>query len=118
MKDLKPVIEYDILSTLDIRIGLIINVFEIEKTDKLYKLEVKFNDTVLTVVSGIRKMFTPEQLIGKKVPFVVNLEPRIIKGIESQAMIVIAESDKDEEDQEAPCFHIINTDAPSDSILF
>jgi methionyl-tRNA synthetase len=111
MKDLKPYINYDLLASLDVRIGLIINTVEVEKSDKLYKLDVKFDDIILTVVSAIRESFKPEDLNGKKMPFILNLEPRVIRGIKSEAMILMAESSEKE-------LFSLTCNSPSDASIF
>ncbi|WP_414646566.1 hypothetical protein [Deinococcus geothermalis] len=65
----------------------------VEKADKLLKLTVKMGDQTRTVVSGIRKWFAPEDLVGRKVILVANLKPARLRGIESQGMILAAEDD-------------------------
>lgn len=87
---------------LDIRIGEILSVEKVENSDNLLRLEVDFGEkdpkTNLPagrqVVSGIAKWFRTEELKGKKLPFIVNLEPRKFKGIESQGMLIAVESDE------------------------
>lgn len=88
-------INYDDFKKVEITIGEIKSVDEIEKSDKLLLLAVDFGeDTPRTVVSGIKKYFEdPQSLISKKVGFVTNLEPRPIMGYESQGMILAANSD-------------------------
>jgi methionine--tRNA ligase beta chain len=81
-------IAFDEFQKLRIRIGLIIEAEKIEGTDKLLKLKVDFGDEKRQIVSGIAQFYVPEKLIGKQFPFVTNLEPRIIRGIESQGMIL------------------------------
>lgn len=73
---------------LRIRIGLIVKAERVEGTDRLLKLQVDFCDEKRQIVSGIAEFYTPEKLIGKQFPFVVNLEPRVIRGVESQGMIL------------------------------
>jgi len=65
----------------------------VEKADKLLKLTVKLGDETRTVVSGIRKWYEPEALVGRKVVLVANLKPAKLRGIESQGMILAAEDD-------------------------
>ena len=82
-------VSFEDWSKLDLRVGLIKNVEEIEGKDKLYKLTVDFGEEERTVVSGIKPDYPDkEELQGKKVIFVYNLDPREIVGIESQAMIL------------------------------
>lgn len=79
---------------LDIRIGEILSVEKVENSDNLLKLEVDFGEFKRQIVSGIAKWFSPEELKGKKLPFIVNLEPRKFKGVESQGMLVAVNSDE------------------------
>ena len=65
---------------------------KIEKTDKLLKLTVDTGIDVRTVVSGIAEHFKSEELIGQKVSILLNLAPRKIRGVESQGMILMAET--------------------------
>ncbi|MBT7241482.1 MAG: methionine--tRNA ligase subunit beta [Candidatus Diapherotrites archaeon] len=82
-------VSFEDWSKLDLRVGLIESVEEIEGKDKLYKLVVNFEEEMRTVVSGIKPDYpNKEEIEGKKVVFVYNLDPREIVGIESQAMIL------------------------------
>jgi len=82
------------LSAIELRIGLIEQVEEIEKSDRLYKLTVSFGDLgKKTICSGIKKFFTPDQLQGKKVLFAYNLPPRELMGISSEGMIMVAKNE-------------------------
>ena len=66
-----------------------------EKADKLLKLTVKVGEEERTVVSGIAKYYTPEEMVGKRVVLVCNLKPRNMRGIISEGMILCAsEGDK------------------------
>jgi methionyl-tRNA synthetase len=87
----KEAISYEQFSTMDIRIGTILEAEKVPKTQKLMKLLIDTGIDKRTVVSGIAEFFEPEKLIGKQVSILVNLEPRKIKGIESQGMILMAE---------------------------
>ena len=79
---------------MDIRVGTILEAEKVAKTKKLLKLKIDTGIDQRTVVSGIAEFFEPEAIIGKQVSILVNLEPREIKGILSQGMILMAE-DKD-----------------------
>jgi methionine--tRNA ligase beta chain len=92
-------ITFEDFKKLDIRIGKILSAERIENSDKLLKLQVDFGPSslcssgqanILQIVSGIAEFYLPETLIGKEFPFVVNLEPRILRGVESQGMIMAA----------------------------
>ncbi len=81
-------ITFEDFAKLEIRVGKILSAERIEGTDKLLKLEVDFSDFRRQIVSGIAQFYKPEQLVGKQFPFVINLEPRVIRGVESQGMIL------------------------------
>lgn len=84
-------ITFDDFSKIEIKIGKVINAEKVPETDKLLKLEVDFGeDENRTIVSGIAHAITSDEIIGKEMPFVVNLEPRTIKGVESNGMIMVA----------------------------
>lgn len=88
--ELKPQINYDDFAKLDIAIGTITHVEVVEGADKLLKLMVDVGEEKpRQIVSGIREYFTDIQsLVGKQCPFLINLEPRTIRGFESQGMIL------------------------------
>ncbi len=87
----KDAISYDDFSKMDIRIGKVLEAERVPKTQKLMKLKVDTGIDTRTLVSGIAEHFTPEQVVGRQVSILVNLEPRSIKGIESHGMILMAE---------------------------
>ncbi len=80
---------------IHLTIGTIEQCEIIEQSDKLYKLQVNFGPIgKRQVLSGIRKHFTPEDLIGKQAVFVTNLKPRTMMGLESQGMLLTAETEE------------------------
>lgn len=84
-------ISYEDFSKLDIRIGTILAVEPVPDTDKLLKCIIDFGELgQRTIVSGIAQFRTPEQLVGKQCPYIVNLEPRMLRGVESQGMLLAA----------------------------
>jgi methionyl-tRNA synthetase len=87
----KPNIAFDDFSKLDIRLGTITEAEKVPKADKLLKLTVDTGLDVRTIVSGIAEYYTPEEVVGKTVSVLLNLEPRKIRGVESQGMILMAE---------------------------
>lgn len=87
----KDNVSFDDFSKMDIRVGTILEAEKVAKTTKLMKLLVDTGIDKRTIVSGIAEHFAPEDVIGKQVSVLVNLEPRKIKGIESQGMILLAE---------------------------
>ena len=84
-------ITYDDFVKMDIRVGTILEAERVPKTDKLLKLKIDTGIDQRTVISGIAIDHKPEDIIGKQVSILVNLEPRKIRGIESQGMILMAE---------------------------
>lgn len=90
---LKPQIEFDDFSKLDLRIGTILSAEKVEKTDKLMKLEIDLGFEKRIIVSGIAQHFRPEDIVGTQVTVVANLAPRKMRGIESKGMILMAETE-------------------------
>lgn len=89
-------ISIDDFKKVEIRIGTVLSIEKVPGTDKLLKLSVDLGEEVpRQIVSGIAEYVTPEEMIGLQFPFVVNLEPRILRGIESQGMILALGGDKD-----------------------
>jgi methionyl-tRNA synthetase len=89
----KEEIEYDDFSKLEFRIVKILEAEKIEKSNKLIKLKISIGGEERTAVAGISQSYEPEGLIGKKVAMLINLKPRKVMGVESQAMILSAEDD-------------------------
>ncbi len=87
-------ISIDEFARIDLRVAQVIAAEAVAKADKLLKLTVKLGEEERTVVSGIRKWFEPEALVGRKVILVANLKPAKLRGIESQGMILAAEDDQ------------------------
>ena len=87
----KEEINFDDFTKLDIRVATILEAEKVPKTKKLMKLIVDTGLDKRTVVSGIAEFFEAENLVGQKVSILLNLEPRKIKGIESQGMILLSE---------------------------
>ena len=84
-------IEFDQFMKLDIRVGKVVECAKVPKADKLLQFKIDDGMGGRTIVSGIAKHYSPEDLIGQEVCFVANLAPRKLKGIESQGMILSAE---------------------------
>ena len=93
--ELSPVkenISFDEFSALDLRTGTVIAAEKIKKTKKLLHLKVDLGIEIRTIVSGIAESYSPEEMIGKKVTVLANLESRTIKGVESQGMLLMTEN--------------------------
>jgi len=85
-------VSFEEFSKLDLRIAKIENVEEIEGSDKLYKLTINLGEEKRTLVAGIKKYYKKEELVGKEIVVVANLEPKVIKGVTSQGMLLAATS--------------------------
>ena len=93
---MKNEITFDEFMKMDIRVGTIKAAEKIEKANKLLKLTIDTGVDIRTVVSGIAEHYKPEEIIGQKVSVLLNLAPRRIRGVESQGMILMAESQQGE----------------------
>lgn len=89
----KPNINFDDFTKLDIRLGTILEAVKVPKADKLLQLTVDTGIDKRTIVSGIAEHYSPEEVVGKTVAVLLNLEPRKIRGVESQGMILMAEDE-------------------------
>ena len=106
------IINFDDFKKIEIRIGKIITAEKVEGSEKLLKLEVDFGSEPVEIqtmgedevkkdlipikrqiVAGIAQFYSPEALVGKECPFVYNLAPRMLKGLESQGMILCPSDD-------------------------
>ena len=84
----KPIVSMNALEALDIRVGTILRVEEIPKSEKLMKLTVSFGDHTRSILAGMRKeRDNPREIEGKQALFVLNLEPRTMAGEISQGML-------------------------------
>jgi methionine--tRNA ligase beta chain len=86
-------INFEQFKTVEIRIGKITACEKVADADKLLKLQVDFGEFQRQIVSGIAESFTPEELVGKSLPFIVNLEYRKIRGEESQGMLMAIDAE-------------------------
>lgn len=87
----KPTIGIEDFEKIDLRIGRILTAEKVEKSNKLLKFTIDTGIDTRTVLSGIAKHFTAEEMVGKRVLMVVNLAPRKMMGVESQGMLLFAE---------------------------
>ena len=88
---LKSAVSFDDFTRIDIRTATILEAEKVPKTTKLLKLKIDTGNDIRTIVSGIAEYYDPEDIIGKQISIIANLEPRKIKGIESNGMILMAE---------------------------
>jgi methionyl-tRNA synthetase len=88
-------IKIDDFAKVEIKLGTVIAVEIVEGADKLYKLTVDLGEeSPRQILSGIREFVSVEDMLGKQFPFVTNLEPRTIRGLESNGMMLAANDDE------------------------
>lgn len=92
LSDLKPPIKWEDFEKIDLRVGRVLSVDKVPDADKLLKLEIDFGGITRTIISGIAQHIKPEEIIGKNVIVVANLEKKKIRGIESEGMVIFAEN--------------------------
>ena len=83
-------ISFDDFSKLDLKVGKILDVSVHPDAERLYVLKVDIGEKVIQLVAGIKKAYSPEELRGRLIVVVSNLEPRTLRGIESQGMLLAA----------------------------
>src|SRR5207253_6110847 len=84
----KPAISIEVLNQIDIRVGTIRSVADVPGSDKLVQLRVGFGDHTRTIVAGLKQeRANPRDIEGKQALFVVNLEPRKMRGVMSEGML-------------------------------
>ena len=88
----KETVSFEDFSKLDLRVGTIIEAKKMPKAKKLLVLQVDTGVDVRTIVSGVADSFTVEEVIGKRVTVLINLAPRLLRGVESQGMILMTET--------------------------
>ena len=87
----KKAVSYDDFAKLQFQVGEILSCEAVPKADKLLCSQVKIGSQVRQIVSGIRSTYSPEEMVGKKVMVLVNLQPRKIRGLVSEGMLLCAE---------------------------
>lgn len=84
---------FDEFGAMDIRTATVLEAVKVPKTDKLLKLTIDTGLDTRTIVSGIAQYYTPEEMVGKQICILANLQPRTIRGIESKGMILMAKQE-------------------------
>ena len=92
-EDKVNIVSYDEFKKIDLRVGKVISAEEVSGTDKLLKLEISLGAETRIIVAGIRKYYSVEEILGKKIVMVKNLQPVKLRGIESQGMLLAAVKD-------------------------
>lgn len=112
----KDLITFDQFTTLDIRVGEIVNCEKVEGSEKLLlsTVELGADYGTVTILSGIAQWFSPEDLKGKKTAFLANLQPRPMMGHISQGMMMLVDS---EDEKDVPTFIEINSEVENGSVV-
>jgi len=87
----KPRITYDEFAKIDLRVARVVKAEKVEKADKLLRLELDLGGETRQIVAGVAKHYTPEEMTGRTIIIVANLQPAVIRGIESNGMLLAAE---------------------------
>ena len=81
------------LQKIEIKVGRVTAAEKVEKSDKLIKLTVDFGSEERTILTAMAEYYSPEHFVNKELPFITNLEPRTIRGIQSQGMILASDTE-------------------------
>ncbi len=82
---------FDEFKQADLRVGTVVAAERVEGSDKLLKLQINLDEEIpRQILSGIGKVYTPEEMVGKQVVIIANLEPRMMMGLESKGMVLAA----------------------------
>ncbi len=87
----QPKMKFEEFSKMEIRIAKVLAAEKVAGSDKLLRLEIDLGAEKRQLVAGIAQQYTPEEIVGKQVPVATNLEPRKIRGIESNGMMLAAD---------------------------
>lgn len=100
-------ITFEEFSKLELKVGTVLEAQEVEGSEKLIKLKVDLGEeSPRQILAGVKQWYKPEDLVGKQVVVVANLEPRMITGLESQGMMLAADS------EEGPVFLTVPKEVP------
>ena len=87
-------ITYDDFAKLELKVALIKEAERVEGSEKLIKLQLEVGTENRQIVAGVGKAYEPDQLVGKQIVIIANLEPRSLMGVESNGMLLAADSEK------------------------
>ena len=93
MEPEKPAITFDDFMKMDLRVARILSAERVPKTDKLLKMEIDVGFEKRTIVAGIAEMYSAEDVVGKTIIVMANLEPKKLRGIESKGMLLAAHAE-------------------------
>ena len=91
----KQPVSYGDFSKLDLRVAKILDVEPVDGSDKLYKLKIRVGADQRQIVAGLAEYYAPDELLGKKIIILANIEPRTIRGAESDGMLLAAVEEKE-----------------------
>ncbi|MBN1555651.1 MAG: methionine--tRNA ligase subunit beta [Phycisphaerae bacterium] len=86
----KPMITYDDFAKLDLRVGKVVEAGPHPNADRLLVLKVDLGGETRQIIAGIRASYQPEEILGREIVIVANLQPRKMRGLESQGMLIAA----------------------------
>jgi len=89
-EELKEYVSIEEFSKLDLKVAQIVSAERVENAEKLLRLQIDLGGEIRQIVAGIAKVYTPEELVGKKIVVVANLKPATIRGVESRGMLLAA----------------------------
>ncbi|MBI3631872.1 MAG: methionine--tRNA ligase subunit beta [Candidatus Vogelbacteria bacterium] len=92
--EIKPAISFDDFSRIDLRVGTIISADDLEESNKLIKLVVDIGIEKRQIIAGVKKYYKVEDLVGKQVLIIANLESKSLAGYESQGMLLAANNEE------------------------
>ena len=87
------IVTIDDFKKIELKIARILSAEKIQDADKLLRLEIDLGSEKRQIVSGIAQSYTPEQLIGKQIVVISNLQPRTLKGVESNGMLLAGQDE-------------------------
>jgi methionine--tRNA ligase beta chain len=86
-------VSFEEFAKLDLRVAKIVDVRPVEGSDKLYQLRISLGGEERTLAAGLAKHYRPDELMGRRIVVVANLDPRKLRGVESQGMLLAAVSE-------------------------
>jgi len=109
----RDVITIDDFARVEMRVGTVVTAERIPKADRLLKLEVEIGESSLRqILAGIAAYYTPEELVGKRIVVVANLQPRQLRGLTSNGMLLAASAEGDR-----PVLVTVTEDVPNGARL-
>ncbi|MEM2186298.1 MAG: methionine--tRNA ligase subunit beta [Thermofilaceae archaeon] len=83
-------VSFEEFQKLDLRVGKVVSAERVQRARKLLLLKVDIGGELRTLVAGLAEYYAPEQLVGKEIVVVANLEPKVIMGLKSEGMLLAA----------------------------